>query len=438
MSESPRTWWEGITRTLTRNTSSSTSEGASVPSAPKSRRRSQWLLAGGIVIVLLVLALVSVSLSQRSTETEAMQPVNSPTDLKVHSITALGAGASDMDVWMTKSEASMQNMALALRKMKQKIQSLQSARKNSQQKTGFNGIGNTTTIGAMPSLPGLPPQPVNTPATIPQIGPGTQPITPLPQQPPQSSIHVPIQSAFGGVQPARPAPPPDNGMLVVHLTPPAVKKTKPDDKSAWLAISFTPAQLLNGLDGATGGQAQQNPQPVLMRITDMTQMPNRYQQDFKECFITAAGYGDISSERVYLRLEKLSCIGDDGQAIEETIDGYVTGEDGKVGMKGRLVSKQGQVLAKALLAGLASGIGTAFTQSLSTQSLSPLGATTTFPPSTAFRSGIYSGVGKALNKLANFYIKQAQKLYPVIEVDAGRSVDVIINKGVRLSQWNKE
>jgi len=192
------------------------------------------------------------------------------------------------------------------------------------------------------------------------------------------------------------------------------------------------------MDGATGGQAQQNPQPVLMQITDMTQMPNRYQQDFKECFVTGAGYGDLSSERVYLRLEKLSCIDDDGQAIEETIDGYVTGEDGKVGMRGRLVSKQGQVLAKALLAGIASGIGDAFTQSVSTQSISPLGATTTIPPGAAARAGIYSGVGKALNKLADFYIKQAEKLYPVIEVDAGRYADVIINKGVKLPQWDKE
>ena len=38
----------------------------------------------------------------------------------------------------------------------------------------------------------------------------------------------------------------------------------------------------------------------------------------------------------------------------------LAGEDGKAGMRGRLVSKQGQLLANALLAGVASGIGQAF------------------------------------------------------------------------------
>jgi len=409
---------------------------------PKSRRGAQWLLAGGAAMVLLVLAIASVSMSQRSVTKDDMQQIDAPGDLKVHSITSPGAGVSDRDVWITKSEAVMQNMSAELRKLKQKIQTLQTEQKNSAKNTSDASDNAVSTNPIAPAnLPGLPPAPVNVPAIIPQMGPGASsaisPITPITVPLPPASTPFPAQPVQQGA--GQQAPPPMGGMLVVHLTPPPTsKKKKPEDKSAWLAISFTPAQLLNGLDGATGGQAQQNPQPVLMQVTDMTQMPNRYRQDFKECFITAAGYGDISSERVYLRLEKLSCIGDDGQAIEETIDGYVTGEDGKVGMKGRLVSKQGQVLAKALLAGLASGIGTAFTQSLSTQSISPLGATTTFPPSTAFRSGIYSGVGKALNKLANFYIKQAQKLYPVIEVDAGRPVDVIINKGIRLAEWNKE
>ncbi len=409
--------------------------------SPKSRRGFQWLLAGGIMLVILIIAIASVSLSQRTSSHGDMQQVDSPGDLKSMSVTAPGAGVSDRDVWITKSEGTMKNLTSALRALKQKVQTLQTSIKSNSEHATTQASENLHTVSGS-ELPGLPSAPMNAPASIPRMGPGSSsaisPITPVAP----SQISTPFSAQPGitnGQQVQASAPPPDNGMLMVHLTPPPhpSKKKKVEDKSAWLAISFTPAQLLNGLDGATGGQAQQNPQPVLMQVTDMTQMPNRYQQDFKECFITAAGYGDISSERVYLRLEKLSCIDDQGHAIEETIDGYVTGEDGKVGMKGRLVSKQGQVLAKALLAGLASGIGTAFTQSLSTQSLSPLGATTTFPPSTAFRSGIYSGVGKALNKLANFYIKQAQKLYPVIEVDAGRSVDVIINKGIRLTQWDK-
>lgn len=403
-----------------------------------SRRGQQWLLAGGIVLVLLALAVVSVTLSERSEHGTDMEAVDSPGDVEVHSITAPGAGISDQDVWITKSEARMQNLEKQISDLQQKLRQAQHQQEGQHQSDGADG--GYDGAGLKPTLPSLPPQPKNAPAAIPQLGPnassdGTS-ITPISPQPVDSPVN-PNPTSTGVPPGPPPTPPQTGGMLVVHMSPPAGEKENADEGS-WLAVSFTPARLLNGLDAATGGQAQQNPQPVLLEVTDMTQMPNRYREDFKECFITAAGYGDISSERAYLRLEKLACIDDDGHAVEEAIDGYVTGEDGKVGMRGRLVSKQGQVLAKALLAGIASGIGDAFTQSLSTQSISPLGVTSTINPGDAARAGVYSGVGKALNKLADFYIQQANKLYPVIEVDAGRVVDVIINKGVRLSQWYKE
>ena len=43
-----------------------------------------------------------------------------------------------------------------------------------------------------------------------------------------------------------------------------------------------------------------------------------------------------------------------------------------------------------------------------------------------------SGVGKALDRLAQYYIKLAEQTFPVIEVDAGREIDVVITKGVRI------
>jgi len=93
------------------------------------------------------------------------------------------------------------------------------------------------------------------------------------------------------------------------------------------------------------------------------------------------------------------------------------------------------VLAKALLAGIASGIGDAFTQANSTQAISPLGITSTISPQSATKAGLYNGVGTAMNKLADFYIQQANKLYPIIEVDAGQTVDVIIKNGTSIPEW---
>jgi conjugal transfer pilus assembly protein TraB len=196
--------------------------------------------------------------------------------------------------------------------------------------------------------------------------------------------------------------------------------------------AFTRAILLGGLDAPTGGQSQRNPQPVLLRLVDNAVLPNHFRSRIKECFVVGAGYGDVSSERAYIRTESLSCVTRDGTAIDVPIKGYVAGEDGKAGMRGRLVSKQGQLLANALLAGVASGIGQAFQQSSTTMSVSPLGATSTVEPGKQFEAGFGTGVGKALDRLAQYYISLAEKVFPVIEIDAGRTVDVVITQGISL------
>ncbi|MBB3122176.1 TrbI/VirB10 family protein [Pseudoduganella violacea] len=207
-----------------------------------------------------------------------------------------------------------------------------------------------------------------------------------------------------------------------------------DTLASYLPVSFVRGQLLGGLDAPTGGQAQSNPQPVLIRLLDNAVLPNRYRAQVKECFVIAAGYGDISSERAYLRTSNLSCVRYDRSVLEVKIEGNVYGEDGKVGMRGRLVTKQGQLLANALRAGIVGGIGQGFAQGGSTFTASPLGTLSTSPQGTAeqMRRGMAGGVGRALDNLANYYIKLAEQTFPVIEIDGARQVDIVITRGVRM------
>ena len=202
--------------------------------------------------------------------------------------------------------------------------------------------------------------------------------------------------------------------------------------STFLPVSFTRGTLLGGLDAPTGGQSQSNPHPVLIRLSDNSVLPNRFRGEYRDCFVVAAGYGDISSERAYLRTENLSCVRADGAALEVKIQGSVYGEDGKVGMRGRLVTKQGQMLANALLAGVVSGIGSGLATSSTSYSTSALGTIATASGADAYKAGLGTGVGKALDRLAQYYIKLAENTFPVIEVDAGREIDVVITKGVRI------
>ncbi|MCL1961837.1 MAG: TraB/VirB10 family protein, partial [Desulfovibrionaceae bacterium] len=202
--------------------------------------------------------------------------------------------------------------------------------------------------------------------------------------------------------------------------------------STFLPVSFTRGTLLGGLDAPTGGQAQSNPHPVLIRLSDISVLPNRMRGEYRECFVVAAGYGDISSERAYLRTESLSCVRADGATLEVRIQGSIYGEDGKVGLRGRLITKQGQMLANALLAGVASGIGQGLATSSTNYSTSALGSVATSSGSDALRAGLGTGVGRALDRLAQYYIRLAENTFPVIEIDAGREIDVVITKGARI------
>ena len=197
--------------------------------------------------------------------------------------------------------------------------------------------------------------------------------------------------------------------------------------------TFFRSVLLGGVDAPTGGEAQNaSPHPVLMRVTDFAQLPNRFKYNFRECFVTGQAYGDISSERAYIRLQNLSCVGTDGRAIDMPVKGYVAGEDGKTGVRGNLVTKQGQLLANALMSGVISGMGKGVSEAFKVTSDTAFGSTTSVRGSDQYRAGIASGIGGAADRLADYYIKLADKVFPVVEVNAGRQVDVVLTQGIEI------
>lgn len=194
------------------------------------------------------------------------------------------------------------------------------------------------------------------------------------------------------------------------------------------AGSTVRAVLLSGVDAPAGPQADKL--PVIMMLDDLTQLPNRAQFNAKECRLIGAAQGDLSSERAHIRLETLSCVDEFDVVHEMKAKGYVFGEDGKPGVRGRLVSKQGQLLANALLAGVGSGMGQIIGQQSMTYNQTALGTTTTVNPNTVVQGGVGIGVSRAMERLAQYYIKMAEKIFPIIEVDAGRVVDIAFTGGV--------
>lgn len=201
------------------------------------------------------------------------------------------------------------------------------------------------------------------------------------------------------------------------------------------AGSILTGSLLNGLDAPTGQGARRDPFPSTIRLQKEAILPNRFQADVRECFLIVSGYGELSTERAMLRGENISCIREDGGVIESKVRAYVVGEDGKAGVRGRLVSKQGQIIAKSLMAGFASGLANAFdVNPVPVLNTAPDGRTQyqrTFSNDMLQGAGM-KGASNALERVADFYIEMAESMFPVVEVDAGRQVDIILNGGLSL------
>lgn len=372
-----------------------------------SPKAKQYLVLGTLGTVFLGLVFGSVALWNKQ---PSMAPQSGKEEHTTKNIATPGSQVDPRDVWMAQSSQKIKEMDEVIQGLKQNIQELKQKQAEVEQNQAAPQAPAKQAESLLPPLPPVPP--------------------PLPS--------AQTQPAAQEQEPLQPPPPKEPGIAVFDVSDAAGnqantgQETEKQGKTYIPSGSFMRAVLLGGLDAPTGGQAQNNPWPVLLRVQDNAFLPNRFRAKIKECFLLGSGYGDISSERAYLRLESLSCVLNNGEVVDTNAKGYVVGEDGKAGMRGRLVSKQGQVLANALLAGVASGIGQAFQQSATTYSTSALGTVGTVETGKQFQTGIGAGVGKALDRLSQYYINLAEKMFPIIEVDAGRVVDVVLTKGVTL------
>jgi len=201
------------------------------------------------------------------------------------------------------------------------------------------------------------------------------------------------------------------------------------------AGAFARAVLLGGVDASTSIQASNDPRPVLLRFVDPGTLPRRFKSDLEGCHALAATYGDISSERVFMRLEKLSCVERrTGEVIEISVQGYVAGEDGRAGLRGIVVDRAGENMRNAMIGGFVGSMGSFLgnKQNPMTFTASGFGQSAPLTTTDMLKSGAAKGASGALEKYADFYIKRAEQMQPVIQVAAGRVVDIVFTQGTSL------
>lgn len=201
--------------------------------------------------------------------------------------------------------------------------------------------------------------------------------------------------------------------------------------------SFFKATLLNGVVAPTGAGGESSPVPILMKVMSNAILPNdKYHYQVAGCFIMGTAFGSVSSERVNVRLSRISCINPTGKAlITSSIKGFIVDDDGKTALRGKLINRQGSKLAKAMLAGFAQGLGQMFGNAQGTTVVTPGGTGISMNTDEKLRSAGFNGIGQAANTAAQFYIKQAEQIFPVIVINAGRNVTVDISEGLQL-KWH--
>ena len=216
--------------------------------------------------------------------------------------------------------------------------------------------------------------------------------------------------------------------------------------SLWLpAGSHAQAVVLAGVDASAGISSQGDPRPVLLRLTGpaWTAAPGAdggaaLSVDIAGCTVTGAAHGDLSSEKVYVRLRTMTCAAPGsgagpGSVVETEVAGFVAGS-GKTGVRGPVVSREGALVQKAFLAGLVSGVGQGVSGAFQPQAVATGGAAAVANTGLADigRAGLGAGAASAGQKVADYMIRRAEQYQPVIQLRAGTLVTVVFLEGARL------
>jgi len=203
------------------------------------------------------------------------------------------------------------------------------------------------------------------------------------------------------------------------------------------AGSYAPAVVLSGADAATNVSNRENPIPVLFRITGpavSAAVSGRgpAKVNLKGCTVQGSATGDLSSERVKVRLISMTCVNRHGAILETKVSGYMAGS-GKEGVRGQVVSREGPQVRNALVAGLIGGLGSGLTSA--TDSI--LGNDDTSVEEALKGAGLGTlsgGIDSAANTLADYYIRRAEQYQPVVSLYGGTKVELVFLEGVELGQ----
>ncbi|NNM76403.1 conjugal transfer protein TraB [Sphingomonas sp. ID1715] len=216
--------------------------------------------------------------------------------------------------------------------------------------------------------------------------------------------------------------------------PPVVVEDSPDYLPP---NSYAPARVIVGVDASAGVASQTDPLPVVLRITgparSVMQNGKVLTTRIQGCVVNGAARGDLSSEKVYVKLARMTCDQPGGRVAVSEVKGFISFA-GKSGVRGRVVSREGSLVSQALLAGIIGGFGRGF----SANATSLFSGITTNPDGTRGQlsagdivtGGLGQGAADAADTVSKYLIERAEQYQPVVEMPTGIDVEIVFLDGV--------
>ena len=201
--------------------------------------------------------------------------------------------------------------------------------------------------------------------------------------------------------------------------------------------SYATARVIVGVDASAGVASQTDPLPVVLRITgparSVLQNGRVLTTRLQGCVINGAAHGDLSSEKVYVKLARMTCDQPGGRVAVSEVKGFISFA-GKSGVRGRVVSREGNLITQALLAGIVGGFGRGFSANANSVFSSTRnnadGSKAKLSPGDILGGGLGQGAADAADTVSKYLIERAEQYQPVVEMPTGIEVEVVFLDGV--------
>ena len=200
--------------------------------------------------------------------------------------------------------------------------------------------------------------------------------------------------------------------------------------------SYAPARVIVGVDASVGVASQTDPLPVVLRITGPARSVMKNGRvlttRIQGCVVNGAARGDLSSEKVYVKLAKMTCDQPGGRVAVSEVKGFISFA-GKSGVRGRVVSREGNLITQALLAGVVGGFGRGFSANANSVFSGVTGGSSGTRPKLSagdiIGGGLGQGAGDAADTVSKYLIERAEQYQPVVEMPTGIEVEIVFLDG---------